>query len=358
MHSLQTIFDRDLGYETEAFKIPRQSSEAALNAKVANFILEYDDKNALLILYYGGHGYEDQKAGLGIAAMYEGNGEYGDPQAFFPDIMRLLHVANSDVLLIIDCCYAAKAFSNERHGRRKFELLVSSTLKSPSPGLRGSFTAVLIEALETLLKESEHKKGFSTSVLYSRLYHHPDLETYKPLLFDQSHFDYGKIWLRPHQSPVDGEIMMHPSDVVLDLSIHLSLAKEDPVRRVGLAMNQLAKGLQYLPHVSHIEFQELHAGDADVEMFLLGVSRATVVRKVIHKLRERVKERKSKLLDEEFAGPGRKLNRPPSFHQHLLKTETSATQDWSSGIAQFSNGTEVPVKASAGTHIQQQNKLP
>ena len=351
MNQLRSLFDQDLGYQTDAFEIPPERPASALNKKVADFVHEYDEKNTLLVLYYAGHGFEDEETGLSIAAIDEGDGEHGDPRAFFPDVMRLLHVARSDVLLIIDCCYASKAFLSGRHGRRKFELLASSMSLSPSPGRQGSFTAALIEVLKNLLKEPKHQHGFSTSILYSHLYHYPDLAKYKPLLFDQSQFDYGKIWLRPQRSAANVEMLVKPSDVVLDLKIHMSLTKEDPV---GLAMNELAKALQYLPHVHHIDFEQLHAGDEDVAMFLQALRRASNVKKAIRLLKERVKKRKREEL--EAGDPMRRIQRPPSFNQYLTKIPSSSTQDWSSGVAEFSNGTVVPVKSSSRRQSEQINQ--
>jgi hypothetical protein len=350
---LRAIFDQTLGYQTDAFEIPPQSPASALNHKVADFVHRYDDKNTLLVLYYAGHGFEeDDNTGLSIAALDEGDGEHGDPRAFFPDVMRLLHVAHSDILLIIDCCYASKAFLSERHGRRKFELLASSMSMSPSPGKPGSFTAALIKVLAHLLDEPKHRNGFSTSLLYSRLFHHPDLARYKPLLFDQSQFDYGKIWLRPQKSPADTQGLVQSSDVTLDLKIHLNLTKRDPI---GLAMNELAKALKYLPHVHYIDYEELHAGDEEVAMFQQALSRASNVKKAIRLLRNRVKERKKK--EPETIDPKRPIKRPSSFHQVLLKIDSSSTQDWSSGVAEFSNGTVVPLKGTFDVQNEPTNTI-
>ena len=350
MNQLRSIFNDELGYQTDAFEIPPERPASALNKKVADFVHDHDETNTLLVLYYAGHGFEDEDTGLSITALDEGDGEHGDPRAFFPDVMRLLHVARSDVLLIIDCCYASKAFLSGRHGRRKFELLASSMSLSPSPGKPGSFTAALIKVIRNLIKEPKHKHGFSTSILYSRLFHHPELAKYKPLLFDQSQFDYGKIWLRPQSSATNVEMLVKPSDVVLDLKIHLSLSKEDPV---GLAMNELAKALQYLPYVHHIDFSQLHAGDEEVAMFLQALRRASNVKKAIRLMKERVKRRKREEL--EAGDPMRRIQRPPSFNQYLTKIPSSTTQDWSCGVAEFSNGIVVPVKNSPRMQSEQIN---
>lgn len=300
------------------------------------------------MLYYAGHGFvsEDEESGLKIAAIEEGNGTYGDPQAFFPDVMRLLHVAHGDVLLIIDCCYAARAFSRQRHGKRKFELLASSLSLAPAPGQPQSFTAALIKVLRRLLKEPEYKNGVSTSILYRELYHSEELTKFKPLLFDQSQFDYGKIWLRPRiKSSTAVNTPMPGSDTTLDLRLHLSLTKKELMdeKRVGLTMNRLARALQYLPDVQLIDFLELNAGDAEVRMFLQASRRLTTVKKVIRILKERVKDRRRRKLEMEAQDPKRPLPRPPSFAEHLLKPDISATQDWSDGVAQFSDGKKIAV---------------
>jgi hypothetical protein len=211
------------------------------------------------------------------------------------------------------------------------------------------------------LKDPETKNGISTSILYRELYHCSDLLQlqFKPLLFDQSHFDYGKIWLRPRDKlPRAITAPVIRSDTTLDLRLHLSLSKDDLMneRRVGLAMNDLARALQYLPEVQLIDFMELNAGDAEVAMFLNASRRLTTIKKVIRVLKERVKERKREKLKLEAQDPKRPLHRPPSFAEHLLKNDTtSATQDWSGGVAQFSNGQEVAVKPILNLHPDQQD---
>jgi hypothetical protein len=69
-----------------------------------------------------------------------------------------------------------------------------------------------------------------------------------------------------------------------------------------------------------------------------------------------VKERKRENLELEAQDPKRPLHRPPSFAEHLLKNDTtSATQDWSGGVAQFSNGQEVAVKPILNLHPDKQD---
>jgi len=53
--------------------------------------------------------------------------EDGDPRAFFNDILYTLRLPDTDIFVIIDCCFASKAFVNGEMGKRKFELLASTS---------------------------------------------------------------------------------------------------------------------------------------------------------------------------------------------------------------------------------------
>lgn len=103
-----------------------------------------------------------------------------------------------DQLVILDSPYSAKAFTRDRIRKSKFELMTSAAhnVISPGPELPQSFTRHLNDVITRLLKDNP--KGFSTSHLYSEVYHTVPLDKpYKPLLFDQAQHDLGKIWLRP-----------------------------------------------------------------------------------------------------------------------------------------------------------------
>lgn len=83
------------------------------------------------------------------------SGPHGDPTAFFADIQLCLRPASCDQLLILDCEYSAQAFAAEEMGRRRFELLTSTShdgLCLP-PGKEGSFTERLINSIKRLLKD-------------------------------------------------------------------------------------------------------------------------------------------------------------------------------------------------------------
>lgn len=176
--------------------------------------------------------------------------------------------------MIIDCCFAAKAFVRESIGKRKFELLASAAAneESDAPHLPGSFTSNLNKVLRKLL--AEHPNGFSTTHLYREIYH-ADLRT-KPLLFDQSRYSFGRIWLRPQIPPPEPNEKREST--LLELTLRLNKEPD------GVVMNELASHLQYLPHTEEVRFENLHAPIDQLENFMLFVLRAQKLRPLVRRL--------------------------------------------------------------------------
>ena len=214
----------------------------------------------------------------------EGN---GDPTAFFPDVLTCLRLPACDQLLILDCCFAAKAFAREHIGKRKFELLTSAAhdARCPAPKSEISFTRTLTTAFRSLLKENP--KGFSTTDLYREVYHSVPLHsaTTKPLLFDQSRHNFGKIWLMP-QVLSDRPPKTEEEGRFLKLTFRLN---EDPNLAV---MNELALKLQYLPHVDQIKFDDLYAPREQITNFMKAVVQAQKLRPLMRKMLARRKFQK------------------------------------------------------------------
>ena len=213
----------------------------------------------------------------------------GDPTAFFPDVLTCLRLPACDQLLILDCCFAAKAFAREHVGKRKFELLTSAAhdARSPAPKSEHSFTRTLTTALRSLLQRNP--KGFHTSDLYREVYHtiSPHPATTKPLLFDQSRHNFGKIWLTPqllsNQPPKAKE---EGGGGFLKLTFRLN---EDPDLAV---MNELALALQYLPHVDQIKFDDLYAPREQIANFMHAVFQAQKIKPLVRRMQARRKLRK------------------------------------------------------------------
>lgn len=223
----------------------------------------------------------------------------GDPTAFFDDIRHCLRPASCDQLLILDCSFSARAFSTEPMGKRRFELLtsVTSSEHSPAPHSPASFTRHLSDAMIRLLRE--YPTGFSTSTLYREMYHafkgQPLGSTWQPMHFDESRYDYGKIWLRPQRLHAkhklaeqskhadQSEGMLAEERFGLDLTFTIG-------KRPDLAvMNELAMNLRFLPHVDKISFRSLYS---PLERL------ANVLQAVVYAVRVRAKFRALKLQHE------------------------------------------------------------
>ena len=57
---LEHLFRTKFKYETETAVIPSENSQLKLSLIASQFVYEHDDKSNLLIIYYGGHGVEQE----------------------------------------------------------------------------------------------------------------------------------------------------------------------------------------------------------------------------------------------------------------------------------------------------------
>ena len=220
--------------------------------------------------------------------------------------------------MIIDCCFAARAFSREHIGKRKFELLTSAAhdRESPAPSLAHSFTRILTERLERLLEQNP--SGFCTSQLYRELYH--EVPEVKPLLFDQAHHNYGKIWLRP-QTPI-AKPHTNEEGKFLKLTLRLNTEPE------AATMNELALQLQYLPHVKEVRFEGLYAPRQQIENFMQHVMRAQKLRPLIRRIHARRQLRKTLEMTRRNDG----VSPPTSLLTLHLEPKHNSIYDWSSAV--------------------------
>ncbi|KAI9740262.1 MAG: hypothetical protein M1834_004840 [Cirrosporium novae-zelandiae] len=335
VEQLQEIFGTTFGYLTHSFKIPSQNSQKIATKEISDFVWAHDSPDSLIILYYGGHG-EARDNSLIITACETGN----DPSMDFEKIMLLLKKVKSDVLLILDCCFAGKAFTDQPLGRGKFEVLASSSANGYSypPKEKGSFTRIMINTLPSLLADGP----FSASTLLRKIYHNSHLQDdVRPMYFEQSlfedEFDDGRIWLRPKQD--NSLLASPPRPISLDVKLKLNLDKNDK-NMIGKAMNRLATRLRSLPHVDSVQFQQLHAGDEDIKRFQDILQTASTVKEMIRRLKARVNARREKELrnNEDL---------PPTFYS-VLRKQDSATENWTGNTAALSNGDRVTNFTSNG----------
>ncbi|GME26788.1 hypothetical protein AOQ84DRAFT_195078 [Neofusicoccum parvum] len=135
IEELEDVLKNQYHFKTKVFGIPKEHSGTALVQQIAVWAHEFNGPDKLSIIYYGGHAHKDE-AQLDnlriIRDIYDAEhdtSEYGpDPAASFDfeDLTHPLKIPDTDQLLIVDCCFAAKAFSTRELGKRKFELLSSA----------------------------------------------------------------------------------------------------------------------------------------------------------------------------------------------------------------------------------------
>lgn len=226
-----------------------------------------------------------------------------------------------DILLVVDSCKAARAFLREPTDRSKFEILCSAAADQPAPSPRqpGSFTRCLINALTNLLQK--HPEGFCTSLLYRELYHMQEIHT-KPWLFDSARLDRGRIWLRPQKSELLHSPGEAPGKTFLNLTLQLHGTPENVI------LNELALGLQYLPHVDQVRFENLYAPKQQIDNFFRAVWQVRKLRPLITRaLAKRKLNKIKKMLTEE---DGRTYE--PSYLKLLLEQHPNPVYDWSSAM--------------------------
>lgn len=199
-----------------------------------------------------------------------------------------------------------------------------------APKHEGSFTRILSDVLDHLLDTEKYKKGFSTSTLYRDIYHDTKMRN-KPYLFDQSRYDYGKIWLRPLPATSEATVTPKKRGITIDLTLHLTEAPN------GLMMNDLAKSLQYLPHVQEVDFARLHAPEKDVKLLRSSIKQLQYLLRWTRTVRARRGERES----------SNRHNRGENFVALLEKQHYRHLYDWNDGVAQLRDGTSMPVRETS-----------
>lgn len=254
----------------------------------------------------------------------------GDPSAFFDDAIHTLKLPDTDILVILDCCYAARAFSRNEMGRRKFELFSATPplMMAKGPEHHGSFTKVFTRTLARLLEDSP--EGFSTSKLYREVYFNQD-DKRKPFLFDQSPFDYGKIWLKPFprmKQPEATSTRGREPKITIDLQLQLSSMPDQ------LMMNQLARAMQYLPHVRRLGFQHLHAPEEELKEYMRGLKQAMVLKPLVAKLRRRLAQKRLRKQGMEVSLDDREC---PSQSPLNTKLRDNSLNDWSTSQLDLSS---------------------
>ncbi|RPA80706.1 hypothetical protein BJ508DRAFT_415189 [Ascobolus immersus RN42] len=201
---LRDILDENFRYSTKVFRIPSDHPRAKLQVELSTFL----DKNSLLprsltIIYYAGHaGEPDKRKPFNEGRSYWRAKRSDGPSLDWFELQLLLKTAAGDVLIILDCCYAAQ---KTRDGRddTKMEVLAASGYGSRTPGPgKISFTSVLIRRLRehaSSIAQNPNHPHLTVRGLHKRMFDERVTLglTESPYYCDLSNEDHPSIALKP-----------------------------------------------------------------------------------------------------------------------------------------------------------------
>ncbi|KAK0106231.1 hypothetical protein ONS96_003873 [Cadophora gregata f. sp. sojae] len=168
VQELRSLFQVLYDFDVEVWKIPAESSHNELNRKILDFVsFGGDRKDDLKIVYYGGHGMLVHNRQLSWASRPDPE----DPRyrsVKWNGIQHALEEAESDVLLLLDCCASGTAPGSldGGHGHGVTELIAACGFNAnANPVGPDSFTRALITELSLLSRTP----SFTIATLYSRI---------------------------------------------------------------------------------------------------------------------------------------------------------------------------------------------
>ncbi|KAL8662735.1 MAG: hypothetical protein Q9202_004427 [Teloschistes flavicans] len=151
--SIGVLFADTFNYDVDYYEIPSADSHMELDRRINTFISEHRDPNDLMIIHYGGHGDPDDETAREKLAVWAALSQ-GGPTVDWSIIQPKLGHAKAEVLLLLDCCFAAQAARNSQNRAipPNLELLAACAMgrKSPPPGPE-SFTSHVIRQLRDSL---------------------------------------------------------------------------------------------------------------------------------------------------------------------------------------------------------------
>lgn len=342
---MEKVFKEKFNFKTEQYEIPSTDTDTSLFNRLQAFKRCYDSPAKLGIIYYGGHA-ERRETEYGadlelFARRSSPNPAYSgilktntstlsnisipnspveggkesetppwieQPHVSFREICDKMGKAETDMLLIVDSCYAAGAFTEQPFGGRKCELFCSIAEKdwARGPGMDGSFTKILTNTLESMIQE--RPEGFSTSDLYRRVYRQQHL-MHKPFHFTNSKLDFGRIWLRPcSKKPAAPR---NDSEWSIDVRFYLT-------KSIDMAeLNKVVKALQWIPFVQMVKMQKMRSPGDKLNEFIRTAYLANRLRPVLARVRRKLElERARQLCRTDSSLSSTSSTTSERFHTH------------------------------------------
>lgn len=356
VNTLEKVFKDKFNFKTEQYEIPPTDSEKSLFNTLQAFYRCYDGPSKLGIIYYGGHAervetsdgvdleifarrslpgvvnFSRQDSNISDASIIESPVEGpGDmehifklprptqPHISFRAIKEQIGSAETDMLIIVDSCFAAGAFTDQPFGGRKCELFCSIAEKdvARAPGQEGSFTRILTTTLERMIED--RPEGFSTSDLFRDLYQLQH-KAHKPAYFTQSRFDFGRIWLRPCGQKVSEPL----PESKYSIDVRFCLSKSVDMTE----LNKMVKALQWIPYVQEVKLQSRHGPNDELTEFIRTVYLANRLRPVLARVRQKLELRRAReLFRTNSTPPSPSVATSERFH--ILEPRDVGLFDWS-----------------------------
>ncbi|KAM7215321.1 hypothetical protein V8F06_009278 [Rhypophila decipiens] len=192
VQSLGEVFAAHYGFQVEHFTIPVKESDMQLGQRLQKWVRAYDHDEALLILYYGGHGGRysistDPHFVRGLSLWNQGKGcnKNTVSSVLWNPFHDFVQKASADKFFILDCCYASTGIVqvDERfqiRPRGASETLCATGLDTIAYAGPYSFTGALANCLKDL---ANLREPFSVSTLHAAMltHHTIRLDYNKPL---------------------------------------------------------------------------------------------------------------------------------------------------------------------------------
>ncbi|KUJ21390.1 uncharacterized protein LY89DRAFT_432694 [Mollisia scopiformis] len=150
------------GFDTETWLIPTIKSHRALMHKALQVVDDYGESDTLFIVYYAGHG----RMNTSRQAEWTCSVDNKPISLQWHAIQTLFEQADSDVLLLLDCCAAASGVLTGSDNTNVTETIAACGFETwaPQPG-RHSFTNTLIAVLE----EWQERPAFTAAMLHCEI---------------------------------------------------------------------------------------------------------------------------------------------------------------------------------------------
>ncbi|KAK8880190.1 Protein kinase-like (PK-like) [Apiospora arundinis] len=169
---LGLLFEQRFCYPVQHYEIPRtHNCHLALDQEINSFLLSLKSPRTLGIIHYGGHGdpddVDDPRERLSVWASKRERNSPDEAIIKWSMIQPKLEYTTGEVLLILDCCFAAQAMRGPRRIVPPNVELIAACGKNcttPLPLGPQSFTGVLITEIVTFLDEG-------SPIIIKELYH-------------------------------------------------------------------------------------------------------------------------------------------------------------------------------------------